>query len=141
MNADFWADVHGGATHFPIALAAAALGCDAAAVWLWHRPAGPRLRAAGYHAVLLGALGTAPAVASGLVLSRGRVLGEDALRWHHFFVWPAFALLVGAGAWRALAEERLARRAYAGYVAVLAAAAGLMLAAGYWGGELMKAFP
>ncbi len=141
MRPDFWADVHGGATHFPIALTLGALLCDAAGVCLWHRPSGERLRHAGRYAIFLGALGTLPAVASGLALARGETLGAGALRWHHFFAWPAFILIVGAALWRGLAEGGLTRRGYACYTGAVLAAAALVAAAGYWGGELLKAFP
>lgn len=133
--------MHGATTHFPIALTLAALLCDAAAVALWHRPAGRGLRSAGLYAAALAAAGTVPAVASGLFLTRGELLGAGALRWHHLFVWPAFALIVTAGLWRGLSHRRLSRRGQAAGVAAWAAAASLVAAAGYWGGQLLQAFP
>ena len=35
------------------------------------------------------------AVLSGLALSKGTLPGSGALRMHHFFIWPAFGLLIG----------------------------------------------
>src|SRR5579862_4093989 len=101
--------------------------CDAAGQWLWSRPAGGRLRAAGAYAIWFGALGTLPAVVSGLALARGDGLGAGALRWHHLFVWPAFALTVGAAAWRWLVGGDAPRRVHATYLTVLGAATLLVL--------------
>ena len=95
------------------------------------------LRSAGYYAVVLGALGTFPAVLSGLVMARGEPLGHDALLWHHLFVWPAFAGLVGLAVWRVLMNDKASRRSFAFYLAVLFITAGLMAGAGYWGGEMV----
>jgi uncharacterized membrane protein len=141
MSPDFWVDVHGGTTHFPIAMIMAALAFDAAAVCLWHRPAGDRFRAAGFYAVAIAAAGTVPAVVSGLMLTRGVVMGSAELRWHHLFVWPAFGLIIASAVWRGLIREQLTRRACARYLGVVGTAAALMSAAGYWGGEMLKAFP
>ena len=138
---EFWTEAHGAATHFPIALTLAALLCDAAATALWFRPAGPGLRSAGLYAAAGAAAGTVPAVASGLFLSRGELLGAGALRWHHLFAWPAFALIAAAGLWRCLTHGRLGRRGHGAGVAAWAAAAVLVSAAGYWGGQLLQAFP
>jgi uncharacterized membrane protein len=125
----------------PIALALGAFCCEAAGTWCWDREAGPRLRAAGAYAVWAAAVGSVPAVASGLVLARGVPLGAEALRWHHLFVWPAFVFIVGAAIWRGLVGQRTTRRSHTVYVFLLGATAGLVLGAGYWGGELLKAFP
>jgi uncharacterized membrane protein len=141
MSSISWAQVHGAAVHFPIAMIAAAVFCDAIAVFLWHHPAGAQWRTAGAFAVIAAALGTVPAVLSGLFLTRGSVLGSGALRWHHLFVWPAFGLIVAGAVWRSLTRSSLSRRACAGYVATLCIAAALISAAGYWGGELLQAFP
>jgi uncharacterized membrane protein len=141
VNGELWTDVHGGATHFPIALAVGAFCCEAAGLWFWSRPAGARLRSAGAYAVWTAALGSLAAVVSGLLLARGEMRGAGALRWHHRFAWPAFVLLVGAASWRALVHEAPSRRVQGAYVALLGAAAALVLGAGYWGGELLKAFP
>jgi hypothetical protein len=48
--------------------------------------------------MVLAALGTVPAVLSGLIMTRGVVMGHGLLRLHHLFVWPAFALIVALGA-------------------------------------------
>jgi hypothetical protein len=86
---------------------------------------------------MLGALGTVPAVASGLVMSKGVMLGHDALRLHHLFVWPAFGLIVGLAIWRGLAGDFTTKKMPTGYLATVGLAATLILGAGYWGGEMM----
>jgi uncharacterized membrane protein len=141
MDPNFWVDMHGATTHFPIAMIFTACLCDAAALCVWQKPAAGSLRTAGKYAAIIAAFGSLPAVVSGLAMTHGDMLGHDALRWHHIFVWPAFALMIGAAVWRSLVREQISRRGYAGYVGVVCALAGLIAATGYWGGELLKAFP
>ena len=132
-----WPKLHGASVHFPVALTmAAALFEGLGVAW----PASPRkaqFHAAGQFTVILGALGTFPAVLSGLVMTKGQVLGHDALLFHHLFVWPAFTALVGLGVWRAIVGDKASPRAFAVYLGVLFLTAGLMGGAGYWGGELL----
>ena len=139
MDSSIWAKAHGATTHFPMALALCSAAFDAAGFALARKPIGNDLRAAGYWTMICGAIGTVPAVLSGLLMTKGRVLGHDALRLHHLFVWPAFALLVALGTWRVLQGGRATRRAFAGYLVLAGVAAGLMTAAAYWGGEMMIA--
>ena len=138
IEATLWPKLHGASTHFPVALAMAAALFDGLGFVLPAASPHKRgLHAAGYYAIILGALGTFPAVLSGLLMTRGETLGHDALLFHHLFVWPAFAGLVGLGVWRALVGERYSRRGFGGYLAGLFLTAGLMAGAGYWGGELI----
>jgi uncharacterized membrane protein len=139
MDPTIWAKAHGATTHFPLALALCSVACDAAGVALGRRPVGGDLRAAGYWMMILGAIGTVPAVLSGLLMTKGNMLGHGSLRLHHVFVWPAFALLIALGTWRALQGRDVNHRSIAGYLAFAAVAAGLMSAAAYWGGEMMLA--
>src|ERR1700677_514655 len=139
MDPAIWAKAHGATTHFPVALALCSAAFDAAGFVFERKPVGKDLRAVGYWTMLFSAIGTVPAVLSGLLMTKGRVLGHDALRLHHMFVWPGFALLVGLGAWRMLQGRHAPRRAFAGYLVVVGVAAGLMSAAAYWGGEMMVA--
>ena len=133
-----WPRLHGASTHFPVALAmAAALFDGLGALWLKSSPRKAQLHAAGFFTIILGALGTFPAVLSGLFMTKGRLLGHDALLFHHLFVWPAFAGLVGLAVWRALVGEQASPRAFAAYLTILFLTAGLMAGAGYWGGELI----
>ncbi len=78
-----------------------------------------------------------PAVVSGLIMSKGIMLGHDALRLHHLFVWPAFALIIGVATWRVLGTDVAAKKPPFGYFAAVALAAILVMAASYWGGELI----
>ena len=133
-----WPKLHGASVHFTVALAmAAALFDGLGVVWPESSPRKAQLHAAGYFTIILGALGTFPAVLSGLFMTRGVTLGHDALLFHHLFVWPAFASLVGLGVWRALVGEKASVRSFAIYLVIQFMTAGLMAGAGYWGGELM----
>jgi len=133
-----WPKLHGASTHFPMALAMSAALFDALGFVLpKSSPRKAQLHAAGYFTIILGALGTFPAVLSGLFMTKGEVLGHDALLFHHLFVWPAFSMLVGLGAWRAYVGEKASSRSFAVYVVVQILTAGLMAGAGYWGGELI----
>ena len=140
MNPTIWAKAHGATTHFPFALALCSAAFDAAGFALARKPIGNDLRAAGYWTMIFGAMGTVPAVLSGLLMTKGTVLGHDALRLHHLFVWPAFALLVALGSWRALqGRSATPRRVFAGYLMLASIAAALTTTAAYWGGEMMLA--
>jgi uncharacterized membrane protein len=139
MDATLWDKVHGATTHFPIALVLCSGVLDAVGFLLAGRPSVRGLHGAGYWTMLLGAAGTVPAVFSGLLLTKGRLLGHGALRMHHMFVWPAFALIVALATWRLLVGRRPTRLAFAVYLLGVGGAAALTLAAGYWGGELMLA--
>ena len=133
-----WPKLHGASTHFPMALAmAAALFDGLGYFWPASSPRKAQLHAAGYFTIILGALGTFPAVLSGLFMTRGVTLGHDALLFHHLFVWPAFAGLVGLGVWRVVVDDRASPRSFTAYLIVLYITAGLMAGAGYWGGELI----
>lgn len=103
MGNSIWVKMHGGTTHFPIALVMASVAFDLIGVIVpesadQSRRAG--FRAAGYYTLLLAALGSIGAVVSGLVISRGQLWGRGSLAHHHTFLWPAFGLLVGLASWR-----------------------------------------
>ena len=133
-----WPKLHGASTHFPMALTmAAALFELGAAIVPGPSPHSRSLRAAGYYTIILGALGTFPAVLSGLFMTRGETLGHDALLFHHLFVWPAFAGIVALGTWRGLVGETASPVASRIYLAALLLVSALMAGAGYWGGELV----
>jgi len=138
IDPTLWPKLHGASVHFPIALAmAAALFDGLGYIWPGSSPRKAQLQAAGYFTIILGAAGTIPAVLSGLFMTKGDVLGHDALLFHHLFVWPAFAGLIGLGVWRALVGDKASLRGFAIYLVVLYLTAGLMAGAGYWGGELL----
>ena len=138
IDPTLWPKLHGASVHFPVALAmAAALFDGLGHFWPKASPRKAQLHSAGYFTIILGALGTFPAVLSGLFMTKGVALGHDALLFHHLFVWPAFAGLVGLGAWRAMMSDKASPRSFAIYLIVLFLTAGLVSGAGYWGGELI----
>lgn len=139
MDTGFWTKIHGAATHFPIALTLFSGALDVAGFALASRPIGRDLNVAGYWAMILGAFGSLPAVVSGLVMTKGIVLGHGAVRMHHLFAWPAFALLVALATWRIMLGCQAPRSTFTGYLAAVVIAAGLISVAGYWGGEMLVA--
>jgi len=133
-----WPKLHGASVHFPVALAmGGALFEGLGFIWPKSSPRKAQLHAAGYFTIILGALGTFPAVLSGLFMTKGEMMGHDALLFHHLFVWPAFAGLVGLGVWRLVMDDRASPRSFTAYLIGLLLVAGLMAGAGYWGGEML----
>jgi len=140
MSNTLWAKMHGGATHFPIALVMTSMLLDMAGVFLPDNPGKTRrtgLHAAGFYTILLGALGAFGAVGSGLVMSQGELWGRGNLARHHVFLWPAFGMLIALAVWRLRVQDRGSARAFKIYLAGSMVTAALMAAAGYWGGELL----
>ncbi len=140
MSSALWAKMHGGTTHFPIALIMASTLFDLAGFFVPDNPAKSRragLHAAGCYTLILGALGGLGAVASGLVMSKGQLFGHGNLARHHLFLWPAFGMLIGLAVWRIVVRDRASARAFKIYLAGSMLTAVLMAATGYWGGELL----
>ena len=132
----FWGNIHGGSTHFPIALLFSSFVFDAAGFTLYRKTWSRDLHIAAFYALLLGALASFAAVLSGLIISGWQFYGGGKLAKHHLFVWPAFGLLVALAVWRIVVRDTASRPATAAYLVAALLATGLMLAAGYWGGEL-----
>ena len=139
MNNEIWAKMHGATVHFPIALILCSGVLEASGFFFPGLAMRRGLNVAGYWTMMLGALGTVPAVVSGLVMSKGVILGHDAMRFHHLFVWPAFALIVGLAIWRALVGDFATKKPPTSYLATVGLAAVLIMGASYWGGEMMIA--
>ena len=140
MGNSIWVKMHGGTTHFPIALVMASVLFDLAAVVFPDNGEGTRragFRAAGYYTLLLAALGSIGAVASGLIISRGELWGRGNLAYHHTFLWPAFGMVVALASWRLVVGSRASHAAFKIYLAASILTGGLMAAAGYWGGEVL----
>ena len=133
-----WGNLHGGSTHFPIALMITSFLFDALA-YVAREPYKRDLHVAGFYALLLGALATLVATVSGLAISAWQFFGNGILAKHHDFVWPAFGLMVGLAVWRLVVKNEATRPAFGIYLVVAGATAGLMAAAGYFGGELLGA--
>ena len=141
MDSGFWACLHGAVIHFPVALSVFTVICDTIALCCWSRPVASRLLAAGGYALYLAAIGSVPSVISGLVLTRGNMWGHGALRWHHFFVWPAWGLLVALAFWRMLRRDAPTRSEHAVSLACVWLMVLLMGGAGHWGGLLTQSYP
>ena len=137
MNQTFWARIHGGTTHFPIALLMVSVVFDHAGFWWRSELRGREFRVLGFYSLLIATAASPVAVLSGLMLSKGILLGTGMLALHHYFIWPAFGLLIGLAVWRLVVRERASRRARGCYLAVASLTLGAMMTAGYWGGEMI----
>jgi len=139
MGKEFWLRVHGGSTHFPIVLLGVSVLFDVLGLCWPDRAARRGLRFAGFGAALIAFCGTFVAVASGLLISNWRTLGTGSLLRHHIFVWPVFGISIALVLWRLIMREHASSRAFGIYLLGMVAASALVLAAGYWGGELALA--
>ena len=137
MNSLFWSRLHGGATHFPIALIFAAAVFDTLSFVCRGSRRCRDFGVIGFWLVILGALGSFGAVFSGLALSKWQVGGTGQLLHHHLFVWPAFALIVGLATWRLLVGYHPARPAFRIYIGTISISCAVIGAAGFFGGELL----
>ena len=137
MNQTLWARMHGGATHFPIALLLVSVLFDQAGFWWRNEVRRREFRAVGFYSLLIAAAAAPFAVFSGIALSKGKLMGSGAMLLHHLFIWPAFTLLVGLAVWRLVVRERASRRASRGYLILATITAAAMMGAGYWGGEMI----
>lgn len=137
MHSLLWSRLHGGATHFPIALLFASAFFDALGFYWKHSPRKQELNGAGYLLVLLAAVGCFGAVLTGLGLSQWKIGGTGALLRHHLAVWPAFALIVGLGTWRCLVGSNPSARGFRIYLCVVTVASVLVGIAGFFGGEML----
>ena len=137
MDQTFWARIHGGATHFPIALLMVSVVFDHAGFW-WRDELRRRdFRTLGFYSLLIAAAASPVAVLSGIALSKGVLLGTGMLALHHYFIWPAFGFLIGLAVWRLVMRERASRRARGCYLALASLTLVAMMTAGYWGGEMI----
>ena len=137
MDALFWQRMHGGSTHFPIVLLLVSVVFDFIA---WRsRDEGLRrgLHLAGLGSAIVGVLGGVGAVISGLVMSHGQLLGSGYEKFHHLFVWPAFALCVACVTWRGFKHKTILQSGFGIYLAGMSIASALMMGAGFWGGEML----
>jgi uncharacterized membrane protein len=140
MNIDpiLWSHLHGAAAHFPVALMAVSAGCDAASLLPVEAGRQRALRSTASVCLVLGALVSYAAVASGLIMARWQVWGHGTLLRHHLFVWPAFVLMTGLAAWRIFRRLSQPARPTALQLALTVLGAVLMSGAGYWGGEVLN---
>jgi uncharacterized membrane protein len=83
IDPSLWPKLHGASTHFPVALTMTAALCDGLGFfWPKSSPRKAQLLAAGYFTIILGAFSTFPAVLSGLFMTKGEMLGHEALLFH-----------------------------------------------------------
>ena len=137
MNQTLWARMHGGATHFPIALLMVSVVFDHAAFWWRGELRRHEFHTIGSYSLLIAAAASPVAVLSGIALSKGVLLGTGLLALHHYFIWPAFGLLIGLAVWRLVMREHVSRRAVGYYLAFASLTLVAMMSAGYWGGEML----
>ena len=129
--------MHGGSTHFPIALVLVSLLFDMSG-YVWPGETRRReLHAAGFYLIILGALSSFGAVLSGLVISKWTLIGTGLIAKHHLFVWPGVGLMIALAVWRIIVGHDASRRAFAIYLLAMVAASALIATAGYWGGEML----
>jgi uncharacterized membrane protein len=95
------------------------------------------LRFSGYFTLLLAALGAVPAVVSGLMLTNWDAVSSGVTLLHHYFVWPAFGLLVALVVWRSIVRHRTSRIGFSIYLIAMLTTAVLISIAGFWGGEMV----
>lgn len=137
FDAGFWERVHGGSTHLPIALALTSALLDGVGSIVPLGKFRDGLRFSGYLTLLLAALGAVPSVISGLVLTRWDAVGSGVTLLHHYFVWPAFGLLVALAVWRSIVRHRASKLGFLIYLIGIGTTAALISIAGFWGGELV----
>jgi uncharacterized membrane protein len=140
MHNSLWVKMHGGTTHFPIALIIASTLFELAGSLLPDNTEKSRragFRTAGLYTLVLGAVGALGAVISGLLISHGQLWGRGNLSRHHLFIWPAFGLLIGLAVWRLVIGKRTTNRAFKVYLVASMLTGALVATAGYWGGELL----
>jgi len=129
--------MHGGSTHFPIALVLVSLLFDMSG-YVWPGEARRReLHTVGFYLILLGALSSFGAVFSGLAISKWTLIGTGLIAKHHLFVWPGVGLMIALAVWRIIVGDNASRRAFAIYLAAMVVASALIATAGYWGGEML----
>jgi uncharacterized membrane protein len=133
----FWSRIHGGTTHFPIALIFSAALFETLGFFFRESPKGRDLSAAGYTLVILAALSSFAAVFTGLAVSEWKIGGTQFLLQHHLFVWPSFALIVALASWRFLVGNSSTRNAFAMYLSGVVIACALIGTAGFFGGEIL----
>jgi mono/diheme cytochrome c family protein len=137
MDALFWQRLHGGSTHWPIVLLPLSAVFDFVAWRAREEVLRRGFHSAGFATAVVGTLGASAAVAAGLVMSQGQMLGSGAEKLHHLCVWPAFGLSLGLVAWRLVRRGHWSEGGLRLYLAAMSVVSGLIMGAAYWGGELL----
>ena len=97
----------------------------------------PGLRSAGFFCALIAVLGSFGAVASGILISRGRLMGTGLLLRHHQFVWPGVAISLALVIWRLSRRDHSSTAGFRIYLAGMTLASASIFTAAYFGGELV----
>jgi uncharacterized membrane protein len=139
MDSQFWLRVHGGSTHFPVVLLAVSVLFDLLGIYWPDESARRGLHIAGFCGALIALLASFVAVASGLIISRWRLLGAGSMFQHHIFVWPGFGFSIALVVWRLIMRDRASAQAFGIYVVGMAGASAFILIAAYFGGEMALA--
>lgn len=129
-----WYHLHGGLTHFPIALAISSFVFD----FLGAASAKSSLRAAGLWTIILAALASIPAVATGFFTAAYDYPGGAGVVIHRNVSLVAGVLLVVLAAWRAIKRDDLSRRAWVAYLVGVLMAAGSVGLTGWLGNKALS---
>lgn len=135
MDSLFWSRLHGGVTHFPIAMIFGAVCFEMAGLLPLSRR--QDFQNAAYWMLLAAGASVFVAAVSGLILDNGTVLGRGLLGRHHLFVWPSFALIIALASGRWALGQMPAGKIFAAYFTLLLVACILTGLAGYTGGEIL----
>ena len=137
MDREFWLRLHGASTHFPIVLLGVSVLLDSLGVLWPNESKRCGLSTAGFFCALIAIVGSFGAVASGILISRGRLMGTGLLLRHHQFVWPGVAISVALVMWRLKSRDHISLRGFRIYLAGMALASVSIFTAAYFGGELV----
>jgi len=137
MDEAFWLRMHGGTTHFPIALVLTSMLLDLLGYFWPSEPRRRELHTAGFYLLMVGTLASFGAVLSGLIISKWVILGTGLKARHHLFVWPSFGLMIALAIWRLLVGYEGSRQGFALYLMTMILTSVLIATAGYWGGEMV----
>ncbi len=128
-----WYHLHGGLTHFPIALAIASFAFDFAAAAFRK----PSLRAAGLWTLILAALAAVPAVATGFFTANADYAGMTNVNVHRNVSIGGSVLLVVLALWRGLRRDEMTRRGFIAYLVGVLLAAGAVGLTGWLGNRIL----
>ena len=129
-----WYHLHGALTHFPIALAITSFALDFAGA-IFRKPS---LRAAGLWTLVLAALASIPAVATGFFTANDYATAKSLIIHRNTSI-AASVLLVGLATWRgALRRDDMSRRSFVAYLVGVLLAAGAVGLTGWLGSQVVN---
>lgn len=132
-----WPEIHGAATHFPVALLIAGLAFDAGAL-IFRKP---EWRVVGFWMLVVAVVMAVPSIIAGLMTANdlygGPARPPDVFFLHRNAAFLTAALAIAVLAWRVVAKDRLTGGARYGSLLLSAAAAGTVGYVGYLGGHMV----